>query len=61
MVVGSYCCSKPLTADLLRLVTSLHVRTAFWNGVSTDISFAGLGAECAFATTSSSSTSSNNT
>src|SRR5829696_4492915 len=56
MVGGSCCCRRSLTAASLGMVTSLHALTTFWNGVSTDRSFAGSEEEYASVTTSSSST-----
>jgi hypothetical protein len=56
MVGGSCCCRRSLTAASLGMVTSLHALTTFWNGVSTDRSFAGWEEAFAFATTSFSST-----
>src|SRR5688572_27175217 len=56
MVGGSYCCRRSLTAASLGLATSLHTLTTFWNGGSTNRSFAGSEEEYASVTTSSSST-----
>jgi hypothetical protein len=53
---GSCCCRLSRTAGSIKLATSLHARTTFWNGGSRGTSFAASGAEPAFATTSSSST-----